>query len=34
MRDPNTWTVMDDWPRHVPVTDAEVEAFVKVLRAT
>jgi len=25
---------MHDWPRHVPVTDAEVEAFVKVLLAT
>jgi hypothetical protein len=25
--DLSTWTVTDDWPGHVPVTEAEVEAF-------
>jgi len=23
----NRWTVTDDWPEHVPVTDAEVDLF-------
>lgn len=25
--DLETWTVTDDWPRRVPVTDAEVDVF-------
>jgi hypothetical protein len=25
--DPSTWTVTDDWPEHVPVTEAEIEVF-------
>jgi hypothetical protein len=25
--DPSTWTVRDDWPEEVPVTDAEIEVF-------
>jgi hypothetical protein len=25
--DPAAWTVKDDWPEHVPVTEAEVEVF-------
>ena len=25
--DPTTWTVTDDWPARVPVTEAEVELF-------
>jgi hypothetical protein len=25
--DLETWTVTDDWPKHVPVTDAEVDVF-------
>jgi hypothetical protein len=25
--DPTTWTVKDDWPEHVPVTEAEIEVF-------
>ncbi len=25
--DLSTWTVTDDWPGHVPVTEAEVEVF-------
>jgi hypothetical protein len=25
--DISTWTVTDDWPEHVPVTEAEVEVF-------
>ena len=25
--DPSTWTVTDDWPDEVPVTEAEVELF-------
>jgi hypothetical protein len=25
--DPSTWTVKDDWPGDVPVTDAEIEVF-------
>ena len=25
--DPTTWTVKDDWPAHVPVTEAEIEVF-------
>ena len=24
---PTTWTVTDDWPARVPVTEAEVELF-------
>ena len=23
----STWTVTDDWPKHVPITKAEVDAF-------
>jgi len=23
----STWTVTDDWPEHIPVTDAEVDVF-------
>ncbi len=26
-RDLSTWTVTDDWPGHVPVTEAEIEVF-------
>ncbi len=26
-RDLSTWTVTDDWPECVPVTEAEVEVF-------
>jgi hypothetical protein len=26
-QDLETWTVTDDWPRQVPVTDAEVDVF-------
>jgi hypothetical protein len=25
--DLSTWTVTDDWPEHVPVTEAEVDLF-------
>jgi hypothetical protein len=25
--DPPTWTVKDDWPEDVPVTEAEIEVF-------
>jgi hypothetical protein len=25
--DPSAWTVKDDWPEHVPVTEAEIEVF-------
>jgi hypothetical protein len=25
--DPTTWTVTDDWPEDVPVTEAEMEVF-------
>jgi len=25
--DPTTWTVTDDWPEGVPVTEAEIEVF-------
>ena len=25
--DRTTWTVTDDWPEHVPVTEAEIEVF-------
>ncbi len=25
--DLSTWTVTDDWPAHVPVTEAEIEVF-------
>ena len=25
--DPTTWTVRDDWPEDVPVTEAEIEVF-------
>lgn len=25
--DPSTWTVADDWPERVPITEAEVEVF-------
>jgi hypothetical protein len=25
--DPSGWTVTDDWPEHVPVTEAEIEVF-------
>jgi hypothetical protein len=25
--DTTTWTVKDDWPEHVPVTEAEIEVF-------
>jgi hypothetical protein len=25
--DPNPWTVTDDWPEDVPVTEAEIEVF-------
>jgi hypothetical protein len=24
---PSTWTVTDDWPEDVPVTEAEIEVF-------
>ena len=24
---PSTWTVKDDWPEDVPVTEAEIEVF-------
>jgi hypothetical protein len=24
---PTIWTVKDDWPGHVPVTEAEIEVF-------
>jgi hypothetical protein len=26
-RDLESWTVTDDWPRRVPVTDTEVDVF-------
>ena len=26
-RDPITWTVTDDWPKDVPVTEAEIAVF-------
>jgi hypothetical protein len=26
--DPTTWTVTDDWPEDVPVTEAEIEIEV------
>jgi hypothetical protein len=25
--DPTAWTVTDDWPEHVPVTEAEIDVF-------
>ena len=25
--DPTTWTVTDDWPEDVPVSEAEIEVF-------
>jgi hypothetical protein len=25
--DPTTWTVTDDWPADVPITEAEIEVF-------
>jgi hypothetical protein len=25
--DPSTWTVTDDWPADVPITEAEIEVF-------
>lgn len=25
--DPTTWTVTDDWPEDVPITEAEIEVF-------
>jgi hypothetical protein len=25
--DPSTWTVKDDWPEDVPITEAEIEVF-------
>jgi hypothetical protein len=25
--DPSAWSVRDDWPEHVPVTEVEVEVF-------
>jgi hypothetical protein len=25
--EPSTWTVTDDWPEEVPVTEAEIEVF-------
>jgi hypothetical protein len=25
--DPTIWTVTDDWPEEVPVTEAEIEVF-------
>lgn len=25
--DLSTWTVTDDWPKQVPVTDAEIDVF-------
>ncbi|GAA5264903.1 hypothetical protein ACOSOMT5_P1328 [Acidiphilium sp. MT5] len=25
--DLSTWTVTDDWPEHIPVTDEEVDVF-------
>ncbi len=25
--DLSTWTVTDDWPEHIPVTDVEVDVF-------
>jgi hypothetical protein len=25
--EPGTWTVTDDWPEEVPVTEAEIEVF-------
>jgi hypothetical protein len=25
--DPTIWTVTDDWPEDVPVTEAEIEVF-------
>ena len=27
VEDPTTWTVKDDWPEDVPVTEAEIEVF-------
>jgi hypothetical protein len=27
MHDPSTWTVTDDWPDPVPITDAELDVF-------
>ena len=27
MNDPKTWTMKDDWPEKVPVTEAEIEVF-------
>ena len=27
VHDPKTWTVTDDWPEHVPVTEAEIDVF-------
>jgi hypothetical protein len=25
--EPSSWTVTDDWPAHVPITEAEIEVF-------
>jgi hypothetical protein len=25
--DPATWIITDDWPEHVPITDAELDVF-------
>ncbi|HEY2226210.1 MAG TPA: hypothetical protein VGI22_00440 [Xanthobacteraceae bacterium] len=25
--DPTTWTVKDDWPEDVPITEAEIDVF-------
>ena len=25
--DPDDWTINDDWPEHIPVTEAEVDVF-------
>jgi hypothetical protein len=27
LEDPTTWTVKDDWPEDVPVTEAEIKVF-------
>jgi hypothetical protein len=27
LADTNTWTVTDDWPDEVPITEAEIEVF-------
>jgi len=26
-RDPATWIVTDDWPEHVPVSEAEIDVY-------